>query len=109
MGAYLNMLNSDAAPAGQIANENFARELMQLFTTGLYLLNVDGSLQLDGQGMPQPVYSQDQVQAYARALMGGRMPTLPAVYPRVFPTESPTSISRCGPLRLHMICRPRRC
>ena len=34
MGAYLNMLNSSAAPAGQIANENFARELMQLFTTG---------------------------------------------------------------------------
>ena len=43
MGAYLNMLNSGAAPAGQIANENFARELMQLFTTGLYLLNPDGS------------------------------------------------------------------
>ena len=35
MGAYLNMLDSGVAPAGEIANENFARELMQLFTTGL--------------------------------------------------------------------------
>ena len=35
MGAYLNMLNSAKAPAGQIANENYARELMQLFTIGL--------------------------------------------------------------------------
>ena len=34
MGAYLNMLNSNAAPAGQIANENFARELMERFTMG---------------------------------------------------------------------------
>ena len=50
MGAYLNMLNSKAAPAGQIANENYARELMQLFTTGLYLLNADGSLQFRQPG-----------------------------------------------------------
>jgi hypothetical protein len=47
MGAYLNMLDSGAAPAGQIANENFARELMQLFTTGLFLLDPDGSLELN--------------------------------------------------------------
>jgi uncharacterized protein (DUF1800 family) len=70
MGAYLNMLNSGVAPAGQIANENYARELMQLFTTGIYILNPDGSLQLSAQGRPQPVYSEDQVHAYARALTG---------------------------------------
>jgi uncharacterized protein (DUF1800 family) len=70
MGAYLNMLNSAAAPAGQIANENFARELMQLFTTGLVLLNGDGTPQLDAQGQTQPVFTEAQVQAYARALTG---------------------------------------
>jgi uncharacterized protein (DUF1800 family) len=70
MGAYLNMLNSAVAPAGQIANENFARELMQLFTTGLILLNEDGTPQLDAQGNTQPVYTEAQVQAYARALTG---------------------------------------
>ncbi len=89
MGAYLNMLNSNAAPAGQIANENFARELMQLFTTGLYLLNADGSLQLDGQGMPQPVYSQAQVQAYARALTGWTYANATGGVPTSFPNGVP--------------------
>jgi uncharacterized protein (DUF1800 family) len=89
MGAYLNMLNSNAAPAGQIANENFARELMQLFTTGLYLLNAGGSLQLDGQGMPQPVYSQPQVQAYARALTGWTYANASGGVPTSFPNGVP--------------------
>ena len=43
MGAYLNMLNSGAPGKGQIANENFAREMMQLFSLGPDLLNPDGS------------------------------------------------------------------
>lgn len=70
MGGYLNMLNSAKPATGQIANENFARELMQLFTTGLYLLNQDGTLQTDGAGNPVPVYTQAQVQAFARAYTG---------------------------------------
>jgi uncharacterized protein (DUF1800 family) len=70
MGAYLNMLNSAKAPAGEIANENYPRELMQLFTVGLNLLNQDGSLQLDGNGNPIPTYTEAQVQAFARAYTG---------------------------------------
>jgi uncharacterized protein (DUF1800 family) len=89
MGAYLNMLNSGVAPAGQIANENFARELMQLFTAGLYLLNADGSLQLDGQGMPQPVYTEAQVQAYARALTGWTYADPTGAVPTSFPNGVP--------------------
>jgi uncharacterized protein (DUF1800 family) len=74
MGLYLNMLNS-AKPGvingvPQIANENYARELMQLFTTGIDLLNQDGTLQLDGSGNPIPVYTEAQVQAFARAYTG---------------------------------------
>ena len=71
MGIYLNMVNS-AKPtsATQIANENYARELMQLFSTGLELLNPDGTPQLDSSGNPQPVYTQAQVQAFARAYTG---------------------------------------
>jgi uncharacterized protein (DUF1800 family) len=74
MGAYLNMLNS-AKPGvvggvAQIANENYSRELMQLFTTGIDLLNQDGSLQLDTSGNPIPVYTEAQVQAFARAYTG---------------------------------------
>ncbi len=89
MGAYLNMLNSGAAPAGQIANENFARELMQLFTTGLYLLNPDGTPQLDAQGMPQPVYTEAQVQAYARALTGWTYANPTGGVPTSFPNGVP--------------------
>jgi uncharacterized protein (DUF1800 family) len=70
MGNYLNMLNSSKPASGQIANENFAREEMQLFSLGLNLLNQDGSLQLDGSGNPIPTYTQAQVQAFARAYTG---------------------------------------
>ena len=70
MGAYLNMLNSAKAPVGQIANENYARELMQLFSIGLDLLNQDGSLQQDGSGNPIPTYTEAQVEAFARAYTG---------------------------------------
>lgn len=74
MGAYLNMLNSNkpgvVSGVPQIANENYARELMQLFTTGIYMLNADGTQQLDGTGNPIPVYTEAQVQAFARAFTG---------------------------------------
>jgi uncharacterized protein (DUF1800 family) len=89
MGAYLNMLNSGAPPPGEIANENFARELMQLFTTGLSLLNADGSLKLDAQGLPQPVFTQDQVQAYARALTGWTYANATGGVPTSFPNGVP--------------------
>jgi uncharacterized protein (DUF1800 family) len=70
MGSFLNMLNSSKAPAGQIANENYGRELMQLFTLGPELLNEDGTLQTNSNGNPVPTYSELQVEAMARALTG---------------------------------------
>ncbi len=70
MGAYLNMLDSNKPGNGQIANENFAREMMQLFTIGIDELNPDGSLVLDASGNPVPNYTQTQVQAFARAYTG---------------------------------------
>ncbi len=70
MGAYLNMLHSPAPDPGKIANENFARENMQLFTIGTNLLNADGTLQLDGSGNPIPAYTESQVEAFARAYTG---------------------------------------
>jgi uncharacterized protein (DUF1800 family) len=70
MGNYLNMLNSNKPAAGEIANENYAREMMQLFSTGLEMLNQDGTVQLDANGNPIPVYSELQVEAFARAYTG---------------------------------------
>jgi uncharacterized protein (DUF1800 family) len=55
---------------GPVANENFAREVMQLYTMGLYKLNHDGSQKLDGNGAPIPAYSQADVQAIAKAMTG---------------------------------------
>ncbi len=87
MGAYLNMLNSAKPPTGQIANENYARELMQLFTIGLYELNQDGTLQLDGSGNPIPTYTQAQVQAFARAYTGWTYATATGGVPTKFPNS----------------------
>jgi uncharacterized protein (DUF1800 family) len=89
MGQYLDMLDSGAPPAGQIADENFGRELMQLFTTGLYLVNPDGTLQLSAQELPQPVYTELQVQAYARALTGWTYANPTGGVPTSFPNGVP--------------------
>jgi len=70
MGTYLNMVNSGKPPTGQIANENFGREMMQLFSLGTNLLNSDGSLQTDSSGNPIPTYTEVQVEAFARAYTG---------------------------------------
>jgi uncharacterized protein (DUF1800 family) len=88
MGAYLNMLNSDKAPAGEIPNENYPRELMQLFTVGLNLLNDDGSLQLDANGNPIPTYTQAQVQEFAAAYTGWTYATSTGGVPSKFPNNT---------------------
>jgi uncharacterized protein (DUF1800 family) len=87
MGIYLNMLNSAKPPAGQIANENYARELMQLFSIGLYALNQDGTLQLDSTGNTIPTYTQAQVQAFARAYTGWTYATATGGAPTKFPNS----------------------
>jgi uncharacterized protein (DUF1800 family) len=78
MGAYLNMVNNDKpnTAANTHANENYARELMQLFTLGLYKLNQDASLQHDASGNPIPTYTQADVQALALAFTGWTYPTM---------------------------------
>ncbi len=71
MGYYLTFVNSVKADPvkGTIPDENFARELMQLFTIGLYQLNMDGSPVLSG-GAPVPTYTQDDVSQAARVWTG---------------------------------------
>jgi uncharacterized protein (DUF1800 family) len=72
MGQYLDMANNaEADPAtGTVANENYARELMQLMSIGTNMLNTDGSLQLDTNGLPIPTYSQFTVTEFARVYTG---------------------------------------
>jgi uncharacterized protein (DUF1800 family) len=70
MGKYLDLANSNKPLGGSAANENFARELLQLFTIGLVKLNADGSPQLDLSGRTIPTYDQTTVQQIALALTG---------------------------------------
>ncbi|HTB10695.1 MAG TPA: DUF1800 domain-containing protein [Bryobacteraceae bacterium] len=79
MGRYLNMANNNKASSakGTVPNENYARELMQLFTLGLNQLNPDGSLALDANQNIQTTYTQPIVTAMSLALTGWTYPTAP--------------------------------
>jgi uncharacterized protein (DUF1800 family) len=79
MGHWLDMVNNGKpnTSQGDHANENYAREFMQLFTIGTSELNTDGSYQLDSSGNPIPNYTQDTVQAFARAFTGWTYPLTP--------------------------------
>ncbi|MDQ6626593.1 MAG: DUF1800 family protein [Verrucomicrobiota bacterium] len=72
MGAYLNMLQNDKEnPArGTLPNENYAREIMQLFSVGLYQLNLDGSLTLSASGLPIATYGQQEILGTAAVFTG---------------------------------------
>jgi uncharacterized protein (DUF1800 family) len=84
MGEYLNMANNNKANAskGTAANENYGRELMQLFTLGLTQLNPDGTPVLDANKNPIPTYTQAQVTDMAKALTGWTFPTAPGATPK---------------------------
>ena len=72
MGQYLDMLHNDKANASQGThpNENYAREAMQLFSVGLYRLNLDDSLTLNAQGLPIDTYDQNAVLGLAAVFTG---------------------------------------
>ena len=72
MGYYLSHLNNPKAdPANNIhPDENYAREIMQLFSIGLYELNQDGSRKLDSNGDPIPTYDNDDVKEFAKVFTG---------------------------------------
>ena len=70
MGAYLSMRNSAKADAsGRQPDENYAREVMQLFTIGLVQLNVDGTPRLQN-GAQVDTYGEADVSGLARAFTG---------------------------------------
>jgi uncharacterized protein (DUF1800 family) len=71
MGAYLNTKgNQKEDGKGRVPDENYAREVMQLFTIGLHQLNADGSVKTDDAGQPMESYTQDDVSQLARVFTG---------------------------------------
>lgn len=76
MGVYLDMVYNDKAnpTTGTSPNENYAREVMQLFSIGTSLLNPDGTLQVDQYGLPIPAYDEHLIAEFARAFTGWTFP-----------------------------------
>lgn len=84
MGRYLSHLRNEGSSANP--NENFAREILQLFGVGLFRLNQDGTQALNA-GQPIPTYDETMVKGFARVFTGfafddllckGMAPPLPA-------------------------------
>jgi uncharacterized protein (DUF1800 family) len=83
MGVYLSMLGNQKAVTGTNLrpDENYAREMMQLFSIGLVELNMDGSVRTDASGQPIPTYNQNVIEGFSRVFTGWKWDcpsTLPA-------------------------------
>ena len=71
MSAYLTSLDNKARHAsGTVPDENYAREIMQLFSVGLWMLEPDGTQSLDANGRPIPTYVNDDIVEQARIWTG---------------------------------------
>jgi uncharacterized protein (DUF1800 family) len=70
MGQFLSVQGNDKGDSTRDPDENYAREVMQLLTIGLYQLNPDGSQQLDASGNPIPTYSNNDVMGLAKVFTG---------------------------------------
>lgn len=79
MGIYLDMVNN-AKPDPKrnlVPNENYGRELLQLFSIGLFELNPDGTRKVDNSGAPIPSYTEDTVKELTLAFTGWTFPPQP--------------------------------
>ncbi len=98
MGAYLDMVGSTAAQP----NENYAREILQLFSIGLDKLYPDGTPQLDGFGNRIPTYDQPVVDGFTKAFTGWNLAApVPAPPPLTGTVPNYTSPIVPGALSLH--------
>jgi uncharacterized protein (DUF1800 family) len=98
MGVYLDMVDNDRPDpvAGTSPNENYAREILQLFSVGLVRLNDDGTPKLDARGTAIPSYDQQVIEGFAHTFTGWTFPTAPGAVPS-FPNperyERPMEVS----------------
>lgn len=72
MGRYLTYLANEKEDASgtRTPDENYAREVMQLMSLGLYELNADGSRRLDANAVPLPAYTPADISGLARVFTG---------------------------------------
>ncbi|HUE11115.1 MAG TPA: DUF1800 family protein [Steroidobacteraceae bacterium] len=84
MGHYLDMANSAQTNPqnGTVPNQNYAREVLQLFSIGLLALNPDGTQQLDAGGVPIPTFDGTTIEGFASVFTGWTYPPLPGANSR---------------------------
>ncbi len=84
MGDYLDMANNNKANAATRTepNENYGREVLQLFSVGTALLRADGTRILDASGKVVPAYDQEVVEGYAHVFTGWTYPAAPGAVAR---------------------------
>ena len=72
MGYYLNLVESEKEDLarGTHPNENYAREVLQLFSIGLNQLNPDGTVKVDAAGKAIPTFDEAVIKGYAKAFSG---------------------------------------
>ncbi len=70
MGVWLSHLRNRKATSTTFPDENYAREVLQLFSMGLYQLNPDGTHVLNSNGQSIPTYSNTQIETFARLFTG---------------------------------------
>lgn len=91
MGLYLSHVNNAKFDplTNTFPDENYAREVMQLFSIGLFELNADGSQRLDGNGQPIPTYSNVEIREFAKIFTGLSYGQSPGSGPSFFGREAP--------------------
>lgn len=101
MGLYLNTLNNPKADEAKFTrpDENYAREVMQLFSIGLYQLNTDGTPKLDANGKKVPTYNQQTVKEFARVFTGWSYSTYTEFAQNGAFTIYPAAIANIDPMR----------
>ncbi|CAN1490644.1 Protein of unknown function DUF1800 [Burkholderiaceae bacterium] len=70
MGIYLNTKGNTKATPGRVPDQNYAREVMQLFTIGLHELNPDGTEKKDAHGNPTETYTNEHIEGLSKVFTG---------------------------------------
>jgi uncharacterized protein (DUF1800 family) len=88
MGQYLNMRGNrkPVSPTFLAPNENYAREVLQLFSIGLNAMHPDGTVKLDANGLPIVTYDQSTIEAFAHVFTGWDVDPTPVVIPTLTAT-----------------------
>ncbi len=107
MGVFLNTRgNQKADPVtGRVPDENYGREVMQLFSIGLFELNIDGTMRTDGNGNPIETYDNEDVTGIAKAFTGYDFDYTGATFSSP-PSNPNINIPDAGHMRLPMTADP---